>query len=85
VEYQQIAAAGSFPVLSTDVLSRVFWNGAGGVRVVSCLAHCWVLRQQDRGCCGFGRGVFRDLCVSGFLAPPIMHVCVWGVVYGVVV
>ena len=52
------------------------------------MAHCWVLRQQDRGgsvaglfgWCGAGSGLF----VSGFLAAPIMRVsalagCVCGV------
>jgi len=43
------------------------------------LAHCWVLRQQDRGV------FFPGLFVSGFLAAPIMHVDVWGVWFGVVV
>ena len=46
-----------------------------------CLAHCWVLRQQGR------EGLvprlwcwlFLGLFVSGFLAAPIMHVCVCGV------
>ena len=52
-----------------------------------CLAHCWVLRQQDR------EGLFfPGLFVSGFLAAPVTRflaplagVGVWGVWYGVVV
>ncbi len=70
MEYQQIAAGWFFPAPSTDV--RSFWFGCfGTVRVgvvrFSCLAHCWVLRQQGRGVgvCGlFGlRGSVVRVCV----------------------
>jgi hypothetical protein len=50
------------------------------------LAHCWVLRQQDRGLSvALVAGGFPGLFVSGFLAAPIAHVDVWGVWFGVVV
>ena len=58
------------------------------------MAHCWVLRQQDReGFMAYGLwAAFRVLFVSGFLAAPIMLVSalfvglfVWGVWFGVVV
>lgn len=45
------------------------------------MAHCWVLRQQGRDVLPLlfvGVGV-AGLCVSGFLAAAIMHVCVCGV------
>lgn len=48
------------------------------------MAHCWVLRQQGRGFCPLFCGVgFAGLCVSGFLAAPIMRVILSGVVCGV--
>ena len=47
----------------------------GGCPGGYCLAHCWVLRQQDRGVRGFWLRVFPGLFVSGFLAAPIMHGC----------
>ena len=52
MEYQQIAAAAFFFRVQYGSVAPFgvfgFWNGAGGVRAVLCLAHCWVLRQQDR-------------------------------------
>ena len=55
--------------------------------VVLCLAHCWVLRQQDHVVVPF-RVPFTGFLVGGggvglvfqcFLAAPIMRVCVCGV------
>ena len=54
---------------------------------VLCLAHCWVLRQQDHGAAAFPvcgvRGWVVGLFVSGFLAAPITRFALLGVVCGV--
>ena len=80
MEYQRIAAAGSSPAPSTDtrLLGWWSWNGAGGV--ISGFVFGTLLGPEATGP-GF---VSRVLCVSGFLAAPIMHVlalggCVCGV------
>lgn len=46
------------------------WNGAGRGGWFSCLAHCWVLRQQGRGPRVLPSGGVRGggFGVSGFLA-----------------
>lgn len=75
MEYQQIAAGWFFPAFSTDasfphiVWVGVLWNGAGGGWAgFSCLAHCWVLRQQ-------GRGGVRGLFGFAWFCPGF--VCFW--------
>src|SRR5690349_5970065 len=76
VEYQQIAAV----VLSCPSLVRTPLRGSGTVGVVmwwfSCLAHCWVLRQQ-------GRGFSRVCLFLVFLAMTVRAcLCVGCVVWG---
>jgi hypothetical protein len=69
VEYQQIAA-GWFVLCSEygrpPFVGGVLWKGVRcGSGWFSCLAHCWVLRQQGRdvvgGLCGL-RAVFGVWC-----------------------
>ena len=87
MEYQQIAAAGFFPVPSTDTGSLrncVSWNGAG--RGAGGLVFGTLLGPETTGPVSSLHGLVSGTCVSGFLAAPSMHVnCVWGVWYGVVV
>lgn len=88
MEYQQIAAV----VLSCPSLVRAPpGGGSGTVGVVmwwfSCLAHCWVLRQQGREMApSFVGGVFRVCLFLVFLAMTVHALLgVWGVWFGVVV
>lgn len=62
-------------------MGLLFWKAVGPGLPGGRLAHCWVLRQQDREepLCGV---LVRDF-VSGFPAAPIMHVWPVGVVCGV--
>src|SRR6478609_3639262 len=87
VEYQQIAAV----VLSCPSLVRTP-GGSGTVGVVmwwfSCLAHCWVLRQQGRGFavfaflgCGWCSGGFVCFwfpCHDGLRTCLCVGCVVWG-------
>ena len=87
VEYQQIAAGWFFPAPSTDALfpfgSSVLERCGWGESRFSCLAHCWVLRQQGRGvgcvaceglrvfCRGFGCFWFPGCMVRALMAVPV--------------
>lgn len=97
MEYQQIAAVGSFPAPSTDPLSRGVLErcgaGTGG------LVFGTLLGPETTGpwhasavfLTGMAAGVWCGTCVSGFLAAPstrfgsFLRGLVWGVWYGVVV
>lgn len=86
MEYQQIAAV----VLSCPSLVRAPPGGGSGtvgvvVRWFSCLAHCWVLRQQGREMAPFFcGGCVPGLFVSGFPGHdgPRAFGCVGCVVWG---
>jgi hypothetical protein len=61
---------------STDVLLRMFWNGAGegpGGFVFGTLLGPETT-GPGRGAAALAVVFFSGFCVSGFLAPPIMHV-----------
>ena len=89
MEYQRIAAAGSFRCLVRFLFAGVPGRvlvGAGGF-VFGTLLGPEATGPWFRPVWGGVAGLF----VSGFLAAPIMHVwpfwgfCVWGVWFGVVV
>lgn len=94
MEYQQIAAACSSSLPSTDPLLRGSWNGAGSG--VGGLVFGTLLGPEATGP-GWGAAAYGLWCsvpclfVSGFLAAPITRLtlflggCVWGVWFGVVV
>ena len=86
MEYQQIAAAGFSPAPSTD--TRPFAGGGPGTvpgRVTGGLVFGTLLGPEATGPGLLWLWLRRVwyLCVSGFLAAPIMHVvCVGCVVWG---
>ena len=74
-----------FSTPSTDVLSRVFWNGAGAGPGGFVFGTLLGPEATGPGCCGLWLWWFRDLCFWFPGAADHACLCVWGVVFGVVV